>query len=496
MLVVDVDRSRDWAPAQSGCRAVAHPTGTSSGRTVGLGAASRTPQVRTGPVPIAAGGGTLLRMHGLRVARRGGRVLAADVVVLTGMAAFVGTVYSVVVVGGGRLAGSPRTPSAVLSVAATALVAIGFDPLRHRLSAWTDRWAGRPSSPVRVLTRFLSGTAGQASPEDAAARMARALVDGLGAEEAEVWVVVGEHMQPAGAWPRPIGHAEPPELVRASPDGYVRAVWHGGELLGALRVRTREGAPLAPVEEQLLDRLAASAGLVLRNLALAAELQERYRVVQARADALARSRRRIVALEDEERRRLERDIHDGAQQQLVALAVNLRVARSRLARGDRGPDLISSLADAVDVAQDELLGVVSGRARLIATAGLEAALHAVADTCPVPAEVVGRRLPRYPAEVEQALYYCCAEALQNVAKHADAGRVTIELDGDARGVRAVVGDDGHGFAPDEVGDGGRGLRNIAERIAAVGGTVDIRSTRDAGTRIELAVPVTSVGDPS
>jgi signal transduction histidine kinase len=439
-------------------------------------------------------------MQGLRALRRTGRARRADADVVAGLACFVGAVYPVVVVGGGRLTGSTDRPSTVLSVAATAVVALAFDPVRRRLSAWTARWSGRPvSTPSQALRRFLSGTAAETTPEEATARMARALVDGLGVDEAQVWVVVGDRMRLAGAWPEPAGPPDPPDLAEPGADRRVRAVRHRGELLGAVCVRTDQDLPLAPVEEQLLDGLTASAGLVLRNLRLAAELQDRYREVRARAAALTRSRRRVAEQEDEERRLLERDIHDGAQQQLVALAVNLRVVQSRLDRGIRtGADLLADLSAAVDQAQTELLAVVCGRERLIATAGLDAALRAVADTCPVEAHVVGDRLPRYAAEVEQALFYCCAEALQNVAKHARARGLTIELRADRRGVRATVRDDGDGFTPPAViGAGaGSGLRNIAERIAAIGGSLAVQSAPGAGTRIELSAPATAVSGTS
>jgi signal transduction histidine kinase len=376
---------------------------------------------------------------------------------------------------------------------ATAVVAVGFDPVGRRLAAWGARWSGRPvSGPSQVISRFLSGAAAETTPQEATQRMARALVDGLGVDEAQVWVLVGGRMRLAGAHPEPADPPQPPDVTGVGQDRLVRGVRHGGELLGALSLRIHDDHVLAPVEEQLLDGLTSSAGLVLRNLQLTAELQDRYRDTRARAAALAESRRRVVALEDEERRLLERDIHDGAQQHLVALAVNLRLARAHLARmSGPGANPLAGLSETVDAATKELLDVVGGRGLMIAAQGLDAALRAVADTCPVTAQVVGDRLARYPVEVEQALFYCCAEALQNVAKHARATEVTIELHGDPHTVRATVRDDGQGFTPSaDIGaDTGRGLRNIAERIAAVGGALEVHSAPGAGTRIDLTAPV-------
>ncbi len=436
-------------------------------------------------------------MQGLRIRRRTDRLRGDDLLVVAGLAVFVGAVYAVVVLGGGQLTGDTQAPSPALSVLATAVVAVAFDPVRRRLAAWTAHVSKRPiSAPSQVISRFLSGTAAGTAPGEATRRMARALVEGLGLEEAQVWVVVGGRMRLAGAHPEPAepaGPPEPPDVGAALQNRVVRGIWHGDELLGALSLRTRGEHVLAPVEDQLLDGLTAGAGLALRNLQLTAELQDRYRDARARAAALAESRRRVVALEDEERRLLERDIHDGAQQQLVALAVNLRLVRARLERGsEQGAAISAGLREAVDAATTELLDVVDGRGRLIADQGLDAALRAVADTCPITTNVVGERLPRFPGEVEQALFYCCAEALQNVAKHAGATEVTIELHHDPRAVRVSVIDDGEGFAPG-AGIGprtGHGLQNIADRVAAVGGTVEVCSAPGAGTRIDLSAPVT------
>jgi signal transduction histidine kinase len=201
------------------------------------------------------------------------------------------------------------------------------------------------------------------------------------------------------------------------------------------------------VEQELLDGLAAQASQVLRNLGLTAKLYDQLRDISARADLLRESRRMVVASEDVERRLLERDIHDSAQQHLVAPAVHLRLAQRQLARRpDRAVELLEGLDQSVQQAVSDLLEVVGGRPRLLARSGLAAALRAAADTCPVPVELVSSGLRRFPPDLEHALYYCCLEALQNVVKHAAAKGVVIELHGAERGVNACVRDDGRGFA--------------------------------------------------
>ena len=276
------------------------------------------------------------------------------------------------------------------------------------------------------------------------------------------------------------------------PGRHVRSVRHSGELLGVLVVEEREGERLTPVEEELLDSLAAQAGLVLRNLGLTAELHDQLLDVSARADLLRASRRRVVASEDVERQLLERDIHDGAQQQLVALAVNIRLVQNLLTRSPhRAGELLESLDRSVEQAATDLLEVVGGRPRLLAQAGLTAALRAAADTSPLPVELVSSGLGRYSADVELALYFCCMEALQNVAKHAAAHAVVIELHGDERSVTACVSDDGRGF--DVQGSSEGGLAHMAERIEEVGGALSIRSGRRDGTTVRAEVPLAALG---
>ncbi len=402
---------------------------------------------------------------------------------LTGLAAFVGATYVLVVVVGGTLTGGSGSPSTLLSVVATALVAVGIEPVRRRLRAGANRVLGRSPVPYDVLAHF-------ASDGGTPARMARLLAEGVGAARAQVWLLAGGRMRLAGVHPEPDGE-EPaaPDLAGEPAAGsHVRPVRHGGELLGMLVVEERAGEPLTPVERELLGNLAAQAGLVLRNLRLTAELQDRLVEVSARADALRESRSRVVASEDRERRRLERDIHDGAQQQLVALAVNLRLARTLLPRRPaEARELLGSLDRSVEQAVADLLDVVGGHPRLLADAGLTAALRAAADASPVPVEVTSRGVGRYSAEVEHAVYFCCLEALQNVAKHAAAGRVVIALDDDGRRVSASVRDDGCGFGATASSDGG--LVHMVERIEAVGGGVTIRSVPGGGTAVSASVPI-------
>ncbi len=327
------------------------------------------------------------------------RGLPEHLLVLAGLIAYVGAVYVAIVVVGGRFLGSSDAPSTLLSVVATAIVAVGFEPVRRRLRTWANRLSGRPHPlPYDVLAHFAPDSG--ASAQDTPAWMAKVLAAGVGARRVQVWLLAGGRIRLAAIHPETDSELPaPPELSDDPvPGRHVRAVRHRGELLGVLVVEEREGERLTPVEEELLDSLAAQAGLVLRNLGLTADLHDQLVAVSARADLLRESRRKVVASEDAERQLLERDIHDGAQQQLVALAVNIRLVQSLLPNSPRqGAELLESLDQSVQQAAADLLEVVGGRPRLLAQGGLTAALRAAADTSPVPVELVSSGLGRYPA---------------------------------------------------------------------------------------------------
>ena len=264
--------------------------------------------------------------------RRSRREWLAAALVLAGLAGFVLLVYVVVVLGGGVLIGHTTSPDVTLSVLATAVVALAFGPVQARLEALASRavHGGQPS-PYDVLARFSQNVSSHPT-EELPTRMARVLADGTGAAWTQVWLVVGDRTTLAATWPpdatREPAAGEPAPTDDAVPGRRSRQVRQGGELLGVLVVQEREHVPLTSVEERLFAGLASQAGLVLRGARLRAELESRLVELTARAGELSASRQRMVDAQDAERRRLERDIHDGAQQHLVALAVNLRLAET------------------------------------------------------------------------------------------------------------------------------------------------------------------------
>jgi signal transduction histidine kinase len=192
---------------------------------------------------------------------------------------------------------------------------------------------------------------------------------------------------------------------------------------------------------------------------------------------------------DEERRRIERDLHDGVQQRLVVLGIRLALAREQLAvNHEAGSAMLQPLGAEVDEILDEIRSLGQGvYPSLLVDRGLPDALCAVAARAPVPTEVDAPDLSRYPPEIEGAVYFVCLEALQNAVKHSRATHVSITLRGNGGDVRFAVSDDGAGFSEPSI-DPGSGLRNMRARLARVGGELTVRSAPGRGTRVSGTVP--------
>jgi signal transduction histidine kinase len=222
---------------------------------------------------------------------------------------------------------------------------------------------------------------------------------------------------------------------------------------------------------------------------------ERQRLDAALATSLAEvaaSRKRLAGAADSARRRIERDLHDGAQQQLVALRVKLELAREALETGTdgRGAEMVAGLGTEVDEIIEEVRSLARGiYPALLASDGLGEALRAAGQRSPVPVTIATDGVGRLPSDTESAVYFCCLEALQNVAKHAaGATAVAIELGGEGE-LRFTVTDDGCGFAARDLGTDGSGVTGMKDRLAAVGGELWIESAPGVGTRVCGRVPL-------
>ena len=419
-------------------------------------------------------------------------VFVSRTIVYGSLAIFITAVYVGIAVGIGTLVGSGGKPNLGLSILATAIVAVGFQPVRERVQRVANRLVyGKRATPYEVLSQFSERVAESYASDDVLPRMARVLAEGTSADLAEVWLRSGNVLQRAAVFPLqpsvpggvPLNGAAELSIPAADRSVEVR---HQGEVLGALTVTKRRGESLTPIEIKLMDDLAHQAGLVLKNVGLTSDLQ-------ARLDDLRASRQRLVAAQDDERRRLERNLHDGAQQHLVAIKVKLGLVEML---ATRDPEKAKATIVALKHDADEALETLRDLARgiyppLLAEKGLAAALQSQAGKATIPVRVDADGVGRYSQETEAALYFCTLEALQNVQKYAVASSVAVRLRADEKQMLVEVTDDGRGFDVTAVVRGA-GLTNLEDRLEALGGTLQIESTPGIGTTLRATVPVSEV----
>jgi signal transduction histidine kinase len=408
----------------------------------------------------------------------------------------------VVLVMGASLAALLAISSPLTDIAPDETQAVGVAMFVVGVSVWplwrVARWVadrivyGGRATPYEVLTEFSSRVGETYVTDDVLPRMAQLLGEATGAQVARVWLHVGRDLRPAASWPR---DAPVPAVVTASVDraadpsvdpaadraataevrGFAE-VRHAGETLGALSIEMPASDPIGPAKERIVRDLAAQAGPVLRNVRLIEELRD--------------SRRRIVAAQDDRAKKLERNIHDGAQQQLVALSVKARLASTVATKdAERATALLDEiqrdLHDALENLRDLARGIYPP---LLADQGLASALTAQARKSPVPVTVDANGTGRFPPDVEATVYFSVLEALQNVAKYAAASSATVELSSEDGQLSFRVTDDGRGFDAAAVAHGS-GLQGIADRLAAVGGNLEVTSAPGRGTTVAARVPL-------
>ena len=399
------------------------------------------------------------------------------------LAGFITAVYVGIVVGIGAAIGQGDKPNLGLSILATAIVAVAFQPMRERVQRLANRLVyGKRATPYEVLSQFSSRMATTYGTEDLLPRMAGILAEGTGAARADVWLAVGRELrleassvEPAGRPSRPL-HLPSGDFPLIPEANLSVPVRDRGEVLGALAIAKPKGEAVTQGDRKLLSDLASQAGLVLRNVKLIEEIRA--------------SRQRIVSAQDEERRRLERNIHDGAQQQLVALNVKLGLARA-LARKDlaKTEGILTQLRQETQDALDNLRDLARGiYPPLLSDQGLRAALEAQAGKSSLPVTVDSDGIARYSQDVEAAVYFCTLEALQNVAKYARATKATVTLSASDGHLMFTVTDDGSGFDTTTTSHG-TGLQGMADRLEALGGSIEVRSAPGEGTTVAGRLPV-------
>ena len=406
-------------------------------------------------------------------------IVISKAVLYGSLAVFITAVYVGLVAGVGTLVGHRGSP--LLAALAATVVAVAFQPARQ----WAGRLAnrvvyGRRATPYQVLSEFAQRIGGAYPQDDVLPQMARMIAAGTGAEQVVVWLRVGDELVPEAA---SAGHSDTAACtvegqdLPALPDTDLGVpVVYQGELLGAISVRMPRDEPLRPAGQQLVADVASQAGLVLSNAGLIEDLRA--------------SRQRLVAAQDEARRRLERNIHDGAQQDLVALAIKVRIARSAV---DDDPaeakELLGELQTDTAATLENLRDLARGiYPPLLADLGLVAALNAQASKSPVPVTVQADGIGRFGQDAEAAVYFCCLEALQNIGKYARATQARICLRAQNGDLSFTVSDDGAGYDARHT-PLGSGQRNMADRLAALGGRLEVRSAPSQGTTITAHLPV-------
>lgn len=459
-------------------------------------------------------------------AAAGERVLV-EAIVVAGLAVFVVAVYLVVVVGLVRPPVGAERDILLSSIAAALVIAVLALPIRHRLVGLGQSLVGRAGRPATNVVSSFGARMSRAVPlDELLLQLAESLHAALGPAGAEVWVgqegvltrtvsvphrpshrlvlgeqervVVGRARIGGASWssvwlPDLVGDGQlPDELLRVAPAA------HLGELLGLLVVRRPAGsAAFSEDEDATLVELARQVALALHNVRLDSALQTSLEELQQRNAELQASRLRIVTAADESRRAIERNLHDGAQQHLVALAVKLGLARQLL---ETDPDTAAGQLEELRADVQATITAVRELAHgiyppLLRQQGLGEALRTAATRSPLPCAVEVDLAVRYSVEVETAVYFCCLEAIQNAGKHAGAeALITVQVDSDGPRLRFAVTDDGAGFT---TGPGsaqnGHGFLNMRDRLGAIGGSLDVESSPGSGVTVAGSVPASPVG---
>ena len=449
-----------------------------------------------------------------RVAR-----LLLPAISLAGLTALVAAVYLLVVVGLGRPPTHEQRTLLALSLVAAGISALLYGPARRRLNEFANRLIHGDRRAPDELVRTFGARLSRAVPlEELLLQLAESLRRALALEAAEVWTRSGDLLERIVSEPdrgpatlqltaseeavlARSGVSGParlrvwlPQLVAERADAVVRVapIAQSGELFGLLVAeRTTDAEPFEEQAETVLAELARQLGLALRNARLDSDLQASLAALERQTEELRRSRARVVAAADAERRRIERDLHDGAQQHLVGLEANLGAARALIdSNPERAQAVLDELRAAVQEAMQDFRDLAHGiYPPLLQDRGLSEALANAARRTTIPTRVEPNTRRRYDPEVEATVYFCCLEALQNAGKHAgDRARVTIRLYEEEDALLFEIADDGSGFDPART-TFGAGLTNMRDRLEAIGGDLRIDSNLGQGSRVLGTIPL-------
>ena len=449
--------------------------------------------------------------------------LLVHTITMAGLAAMVAASYLLIVLGLGRSPDGDEKTLLGLSMLAAAIAALLWIPVRERLTEFaTRRVYGERHAPDEVIRTFGSRLTRALPLDELLLQLAESLKKTMSLSVAEVWTrsATGRlersvSVPDRGPATMSLGGEEETVVARAGVSGVAWAsIWlpqvitaeeevlrvapitNSGELLGMIIVRRPQGAlHFDEHDDQALTELARQVGLALHNVKLDSALQESLDEVRRQADELRASRARIVEAGDAQRRRIERDLHDGAQQHLVALAVSVNLARQI---ADSDPDsakaMLEQIGSDLQEAVQELRNLAHGiYPPLLMDRGLAEALSAAAGRAALPTGVEADGIGRYPQQVEAAVYFCCLEALQNAAKHAgDGSEAMVKVWEDDGSLLFEVRDDGAGFDLASRAHQGHGFVNMGDRVGAIGGTLSVESAPGQGTAIRGRIPLADV----
>ncbi len=445
--------------------------------------------------------------------------LLVHTIVVAGLVTIVAVVYLLVVLGLGNAPDDADRDLLGLSMVAAVVAAVVALPARRSLDELARRRVyGDRRSPDEAIQTFGSRMSRAVPMDELLLQLAESLKLSMQLVAAEVWtgsdgvlervvsvpdrgparIVLSEEELPVVARARVSGNAWLqvwlPSLVGGRGECVVRVapVVHSGILLGLLVAeRPSDAIPFTDESERVLTELARQVGLALHNVRLDSALQASLETLQERNEELQASRLRIVTASDESRRRIERNLHDGAQQHLVALAVKVGLARQLM---DADPEAVKTMLEELRGDVQATLGELRELAHgiyppLLRDRGLAEALRTAANRAVLPTEVIADGIERYSSEIEAAVYFCCLEAMQNAGKHAGEGAtMTVTITGDDQHLDFCVADSGAGFDT-ALSAQGHGFVNMRDRLGAVGGTLIVESAPGSGTRIGGHIPL-------
>ena len=409
-------------------------------------------------------------------------VVISKTIVYAGLAVFITAAYIAIVVGIGALLGSGRSDT-TLQIVATASVAIAFQPVRQRIKHVANRLVyGKRATPYEVMATFGHRVAEVPNADDVLPDTAETAARGVGATAARVTLELGGGSQRSVTWPR----GEPVERPT-----FALPVGHAGERIGEIAIVKPSNEPLRPAERALLEDLAGNAGPALHNILLASDLEAKASELAVQTVEIERSRERLVTARDAQRRRLERELRDGVGNVLAEIRDEIGSDAQRVANETEAVERsLDDLGARANAALEELRDVARGIfPPLLIDQGLAAALDALCRKSGPDTHLAvdPAANTRFDPAAENAVYFCCAQAVQNAQRHAPGATITIDLSVDGDVLVFVVRDAGPGFDPTAV-KRGEGMQILTDRVAALGGSIAVDTAAGRGTTVTGRVP--------